>query len=247
MESHRPRVEVNGMEKVKNYYPLFALILIFILGIWFSYSYFPTETKANALIAFITFLVGILVVYLYIKQKEDTKKDAAKIILQEIRRAEDIINDYKEHGQYKFTKKIIATNSWAKNIHYFVGDLDPDELDKISNLYSTGEYLDSIITKVSDTKFETGIKVFEENIERISNLVSKGTITANVPDISGGQLQSGQQPLNTKQINTKQIIKLPITIPAPWKNLLDDITFKYEPIYHSTITDKLKKIAKVNL
>lgn len=78
-------------------------------------------TLATILAAFVAFLV-------YRRQKADTKRDAAKIILQEIRRAEDIISDYKQNGGYQFAKKIIATNSWGKNIHLFVGDLDIDEL-----------------------------------------------------------------------------------------------------------------------
>jgi len=190
--------------------------------------------NSNFFVGLITLFVGGFAIYLYFRKNSDTKQNAAKIILQEIRRAEDIINDYKEHGQYRFTKKIIATNSWAKNIHHFVGDLDQDELDKISNLYSTGEYLDSIITKVSDTMFETNVKSFEENIKKVSNIVSDNQNTYS------GQLQSGQQP-----INIKPVVKLPIVMETPWKKLLDEITYKYEPIYHSTIAAKLKKIAKL--
>src|SRR4030066_1814720 len=104
------------MKTIKNYYPLIIIIFIFLLGIAVSYFLFPAETKSSVLMAFITFLVGVLVVYLYIRQKIDTKRDAAKIILQEIRRAEDIISDYKQSGGYQFAKKIIATNSWNKNI-----------------------------------------------------------------------------------------------------------------------------------
>jgi|SRR3989344_5627237 len=115
------------------------------------------STLATILAAFVAFLV-------YRNQKADAKKDAAKIILQEIRRAEDIINDYKEHGQYKFTKRIIATNSWAKNVNHFVGDLDQDELDRISNLYSTGEYLDKVIEKISDYNFAKNLKNFEKGV-----------------------------------------------------------------------------------
>ena len=190
--------------------------------------------NSNFFVGLITLIVGGFAIYLYFKKNSDAKRNAAKIILQEIRRAEDTINDYKEHGQYRFTKKIIATNSWAINIHHFVGELDQDELDKISNLYSTGEYLDSIITKVSDTMFKTNVKSFEENIKKVSNIVSDSQNTY------GGQLQSGQQPSNIKSI-----VKLPIVMETPWKKLLDEITYKYEPIYHSTIAAKLKKIAKL--
>lgn len=197
--------------------------------------------NSNFFIGLITLVVGGFAIYLYKRKNADTRRDAAKIILQEIRRAEDIINDYKEHGQYKFTKKIIATNSWAKNIHHFVGDLDPDELDKISNLYSTGEYLDLIIGKISDVKFEENVKVFEENISKISRALSGGIPISNqAQEASGGQIQSGQQP-----ISAPVAMAIPVSIPAPWKKLLDEITYRYEPVYHSTVAEKLKKIAQL--
>lgn len=68
---------------------------------------------------FVTLLVGLTAFILYFQQKWDSKRDAAKIILQEIRRAEDIIADYKQVGSYQFAKKIIATNSWVsfKNLY----------------------------------------------------------------------------------------------------------------------------------
>jgi len=194
--------------------------------------------NSNFFIGLVTIIVGLSAYLLYLKQKIDNKRNAARIILQEIRRAEDIISDYKEHGRYKFTKKIIATNSWAKNIHYFVGDLDVDELDKISNLYSTGEYLDSVISKISDVKFEENVKSFEESIQRmIKTIPVTPNVTSPIPtESSGGQAQSGRQPIT---------MPIAITLPAPWKKLLDDITYKYEPIYHSAIVAKLKKIAQV--
>ncbi len=180
----------------------------------------------NNNLGLVTLIVGAFVYIVYLKQQQDNKRDAAKIILQEIRRAEDIISDYKENGQYKFTKKIIATNSWAKNIHHFVGNLDADELDKISNLYSTGEYLDLIITKVSDFSFDESVKNFQ-NIFKPNPPVSVPT------------------PTQTPVVNIAPLQQVVITqIVPPWKNLLDQITFKHEMIYHSTIVEKLKKIAK---
>lgn len=190
--------------------------------------------NSNFFIALITLLVGSVAIFIYLKQRRDSKRDAARIILQEIRRAEDIITDYKEHGQYKFTKKIIATNSWAKSIHYFVGDLVIDELDRVSNLYSTGEYLDSIISKISDVKFETNVRIYEENIQRVTRAIA-GETTAATEQMSGVGGQSSQQTM----------MPVSVQIPVPWKKLLDEITLKYEPIYYSTIGDKLRKIAGI--
>lgn len=215
------------MKKIKNYYSLFVISFIFIVGIWFSYSYFSAETKSNVLMAFVTFLVGILVVYLYIKQKEDTKRDSARIILQEIRRAEDIVGDYKQSGGYQFAKKIIATNSWNKNIHLFVGDLENDELDKISDLYSTGEYLDGLIKEISDI-------TLKDDIEIDKKLLEMQLKYQKLPTIEGSTYPFAQisEPVNITVSGIRPV----------WKNRLDTISFRLNPIYDSTIGWKLKKI-----
>lgn len=179
------------------------------------------STLATILAAFVAFWV-------YRKQKEDAKRDAAKIILQEIRRAEDIISDYKQNGSYQFAKKIIATNSWSKNIHLFVGDLDNDELDKISDLYSTGEYLDSLIKEIS--KF-----TLDDEIERDKKLLE--IQLRNQPQIT---LEGSTYPI--AQISQPQNVVIAGIRPV-WKNRLDTISFKLEPIYNSTIALKLKRMA----
>ncbi|MBU3964943.1 hypothetical protein KJ695_03450 [Patescibacteria group bacterium] len=191
---------------------------------------------------FVTFLVGLTAFVLYFQQKSDNKRDAAKIILQEIRRAEDIINEYKEHGGYKFTKKIIATDSWAKNIHHFVGDLAQDELDKISGLYSTGKYLDSIIVKVSDQNFESQIQLYKNEIQQIISGLQ--TATQNRQSTAAGA-HSGGQIIDQSQQIIQKALPIKIQIPPPWKTLLDEISYNYEPIYHLSICEKLKKIAKI--
>jgi hypothetical protein len=119
----------------------------------------------NDNLGLVTLLAGTSAIYLYRRKKFDDKRDAAKIILQEIRRADDIISGYKEHGNFQFTKKIIANNSWGKNIHLFVGDLEPDEMDKISTLYSTGEFLDYLIKRISDCNFDKEVENFKKQSE----------------------------------------------------------------------------------
>lgn len=198
-------------------------------------------TDPNYFSGFATLITGLVAIGLYYWEQRGKKQDAAKIIIQEIRRAEDLINEYKEHGSYKFTKKIIATNSWAKNIHYFVSDLPQDGVDKISNLYSTGEYLDSIIAKVSDQVFEDQVNSYKAEINQVATQLQNNqnptaSITANPQSV----VQASQQP-----VGIQKVVPVKINIPAPWKVLLDEISYKYEPIYNSDICLKLKNIAKV--
>lgn len=208
--------------------------MLLILMSFFNSSFF---------IALVTFFVGGFAIFLYKRQKSDAKRDAAKIILQEIRRAEGVITEYKEHHEYKFTKKIIVNNSWAKNISYFVGDLEIDELDKITNLFSTGEYLDSIIQKISDYQFESGVEVFEKAQREIQEKIVQMQAQQTTPvaeSVSGGQIRSGQTPL-------RQSPSIHITMETPWKSILDEITLSYEPIYNSPICQKLKKMAGIQI
>ncbi|MFH0852100.1 MAG: hypothetical protein V1845_00615 [bacterium] len=210
----------------------------FFLGLKF---YFPIFFKflwySNFGIIIITLLVGSFALILYYKQKRENKRDAARLILQEIRRAEDIISDYKQSGGYQFAKKIIATNSWGKSIHLFVGDLDNDELDRISNLYSTGEYLDTLIKEISDYTFKKEIGEKEGEVLRPSMMIPmvNQDIQQQGQTINPGVTQSVPQAI--KFVNLK--------IEPSWKPRLDLITFKIEPIYHSTIALKLKKIARL--
>ena len=196
--------------------------------------------NSNIFTGLATMITALIAIVLYYWEQKKKKRDASKIIVQEIRRAEDIINEYKEHGAYKFTKKIIATNSWAKNIHLFVGNLDQDELDKVSNLYSTGEYLDSIIVKISDTNFEDNVKVYKENIQRaivvMNNNIQSDQSTAT------NEIPATEKITDSKP--ARDLIPVKINIPAPWKILLDEVSYRYEPIYHSNICEKLRNIAK---
>jgi hypothetical protein len=108
--------------------------------------------NSNLLISIITFLVGGFAICLYIKQKVDHEKDAAKLILQEIRYAEQQIRNFRVIGSYSLADKLLPTNSWHKNIHLFVGKLKETEIDMISRFYSNSAYLDIVISKISDKK-----------------------------------------------------------------------------------------------
>lgn len=179
--------------------------------------------NSNFLIGLATLSSAGAVVFVYYRELGKKKRDAAKMIIQEIRRAEDCIKGYNQHGFYQFTQKIVPTNNWALNMHYFVQDLTQDEIDVISNLYSMGEYLDLIISKISDLKFD-GLIAAER--QRIADVIAK---------------QSHNQASGDAQVmveNKGIIIQNPL-----WNTWLSEISNKYEPIYHTTVCSKLKKIA----
>lgn len=213
------------MDKYKIGSYLLVLIIIFLVA-RIAYIYASNFLQSNFFLALVTLVVGGFAIYLYIKQNADTKRDAAKIVLQEIRRAEDIISDYKQSGGYQFAKKIIATNSWNKNIHLFVSDFENDELDRISNLYSTGEYLDRLVGDISKITLEYEVEIAKKEIIKMTadNLILTGSEQQNQPKINNLFIPS---------------------LPPVWKRRMDATSRNLEMIYNTRIVDKLKKIAGI--
>lgn len=103
----------------------------------------------NKLIGLTTLAVGLVAIYVYVKQKRDQKRDAALLILQEIRYAEQSVRNYRTNKTYSFTEKILPSSSWPKNIHLFVNDLKEIEIDLISKFYSKAAFLDGVISKLA--------------------------------------------------------------------------------------------------
>ena len=76
----------------KNRLSSYILFLGFALvGIFISLKFFHSFVNSSFFLALVTFFVGGIAIFLYLIQKINKKRDASRIILQEIRRAEDII------------------------------------------------------------------------------------------------------------------------------------------------------------
>lgn len=97
-----------------------------------------------------TLVVGSLAYVIYRLQKLDTKQNIATAVFLEIERAQRVIKGYHDNQKFAFKSKIITLNSWEKNKSLFVKDFYHTEVDKISELYSSGEFLDDYIRKMSD-------------------------------------------------------------------------------------------------
>jgi hypothetical protein len=108
----------------------------------------------NENLGVVTFVGGVVAIYLYLKQRMDRKRDAARLILQEIRYAEQQIRNARitNPPTYSLASKLLPTNSWNDNIHLFIKDLKETEIDMISAFYSKTTYIDSLIAERSRQK-----------------------------------------------------------------------------------------------
>ncbi|MEK9157238.1 MAG: hypothetical protein AAB448_03885 [Patescibacteria group bacterium] len=108
--------------------------------------------SANLLLAIVTLIVGGITLFIYYKEKNGRKRDVAKLILQEIRYAENKIKEYRLHKQYKLAFILLPTNSWNDNIHLFIKNFEQSETDLISVFYSQVEYIDYVVKKIGNDK-----------------------------------------------------------------------------------------------
>jgi len=178
----------------------------------------------------ITFLVGFIAIYLYIKQRIDKRRDAARLILQEIRYAEQQIRN---SGGYSLTSKLLPTNSWNDNIHLFIKDLKETQIDMISEFYSNATYIDYLITERSRQKIHPKFSI-QPNQQ--SNQ-QQGSVTS----------QAGASQEVLAQPTQQQIMQI-IQIPTPDENitiqLLTGISSSIEFLYNTPAVEKLRQISE---
>lgn len=109
--------------------------------------------NSNFFVGLITLIVGGVAIFIYIKQKRDQKRDAANIILMEIRYAEKLIERFTAGGiVMDLQNKIIPTNNWYKYNYLFVQDLDIDEIDQLNNFYNQCSLIDKSIEQLNINK-----------------------------------------------------------------------------------------------
>ena len=183
----------------------------------------------------VTFLVGFFAIYLYIKQKVDRKRDAARLILQEIRYAEQQIRDSGRGSRgYSLASKLLPTNNWNDNIHLFTKDLKDSEIDMISRFYSQTTYIDSLIAERSKQIIHPSIMA---QMQLPPTPASSGSVTAQGP--------AGNAPQQTSpQLGQMQITRIPTPGEEITNGLLREVSSTIEFLYNTPAAEKLRKISE---
>ena len=176
---------------------------------------------SNFFVAFVTLAVGFSAIGLYVKQRKDKKRDAASLILQEIRYAEQKIRNYNSQVGYQFHERLLPTDSWNANIHLFIKDFEETQIDLISSFYSKAHYIDSLIEKISDQG---------------NNLVQVPISNTTQNPTTGGAPQGATQ----QQIAFQAMIN-PMT-----QTILNQISMsmRAELVYNTPVGERLKQISK---
>ena len=94
-----------------------------------------------------TIITGTVAIIIYFIQKRNNKIQAARMLLTEIRTAEEQIEIIKEKitsGRIitDLPNSIFPTNNWKKYAHLFVSDFDQDDLKLMNSFYDYGEQIE---------------------------------------------------------------------------------------------------------
>lgn len=92
-----------------------------------------------------TMITGAVAIGIYFYQKKDAKIQAARVLLIEIRTAEERVNQIKEqisNNSISDLPSVLASNSWKNYSHLFVRDFDVDEMKLMNSFYDCCEIIE---------------------------------------------------------------------------------------------------------
>ena len=90
-------------------------------------------------------LTGAVAIGIYFYQKRDAKIQAARVLLIEIRTAEERIAQIKDqiaNNNISDLPSVLTSNSWKTYAHLFVSDFDVDEVKIINSFYDCCEVIE---------------------------------------------------------------------------------------------------------
>ena len=100
-----------------------------------------------------TIFTGLIVVIIYYRQKSDSKVQAARVLLTEIRIAEERIDQIRDKMNSNSTldlPSVFPTKSWKNYSYLFISDFDQDELKLINSFYDYGEQIEESAKRSND-------------------------------------------------------------------------------------------------
>lgn len=165
------------MSTFKKYFPIVSLVILVTIVSIFVGIFFSDFFKSGAFVALITFIVGLFGIWLYIKRKEDFKRDAAGTLLMEIRYAERIINGLRNNlPKFDPWVTILPASNWSNYSYLFTDDLDQDELDLINNFYN-----DCSVVEKGASLLDVGTQLYQKG-NHIQSTLANLAKSASSPD-----------------------------------------------------------------
>jgi hypothetical protein len=112
-------------------------------------------------------IAGIVALVVYWMSKRNEKRNAATIVLMDIRHAEHVVQSILEKGAVDtFVKKIIAENNWSKYKHLFASDFSQDEFLAFNRFFESCMDISEARTRMLEI-FNSGLRAKAEKLQQL--------------------------------------------------------------------------------
>lgn len=197
-----------------------------------SFSNFISFINSPAFSGVATIFTGFVVVGVYLWQKRDFKIQAARVLLTEIRMAENNIEKIKDKITNNSTTDLpsvfTANINWKKYSHLFISDFDQDELNLINSFYDCCEIIEDFAKRNNNYFWittEERARVTVQKLAEYSNDLN--TVASKIKTLTEGM-----------------DLHNPMYSPSKTLNGIKDYLTKVPKITTSSCGIKLKKLAK---
>jgi hypothetical protein len=119
----------------------------------------------------VTLIAGFVAMFIYVVRKQHERRDAATLVVMDIRRAEQVLAliDENTSGDFRKLSRILFENNWAKHKHLFVSRLSMDDFALLNIFFDGCAQIDNARSALED--------VFYENLRAKSGAI-QGRIAA---------------------------------------------------------------------
>ena len=198
--------------------------------------------NSNAFVGLTTILTGLIVIAVYFWQKRDLKIQAARVLLTEIRIAEDRIEEIKDKiksGSVFDFPSVFPSQNWKKYAHIFISDFDQDELKMINAFYDYGELIEDFAKRNNNYFWIVTEERTKVTVNKIADFVVESLDYSN---------KNPDEYVKNKSDFLSKGLDLYNQLYAPMKTVdgISEYVAKMPKITTSSCGIKLKKIAKMN-
>lgn len=104
--------------------------------------------------AAVTFLVGITAFVVYLVQKHHEAQNAARIIIADVRHAEQVVVAILERGQIDiWSKDLLRENNWAKYKHLLARFLSSDDLVAFNRFFLAAAQMSDALQRMREVHY----------------------------------------------------------------------------------------------
>lgn len=181
-------------------------------------------------------MTASFVFIVYFMNKRNQKREAAIILLDEIRLAENAIDEIRRNRAITELNAIMPVNSWAKHKHLFANELNQDEFALVTQFYNRCEYAEKYRCLLYDLLNESVLEKAKHLQVKLIDLMTDDVMN------------------NTSDYQTKKNLLIELADAEDWlfradrpvTNILDYIT-NIQFITPTSSGDKLRKSSSAGL